>query len=130
MVLVSGENMQTQASPLEAFAFRQNYMHIDRKVSATGDTTVTLTGGTKENRINAILTNIFSPKGFRLARPILEKSEGLIKASRVVIVRYGRGAPKIGGGVTVTMFDAAGREMWAEYLTVGPRGGVFYAGNQ
>jgi hypothetical protein len=122
--------METSTNPLEAFTFRQNYMNIDRKVDATGDTTVTLTGGTKENRINAILTNIFSPKGFRLARPILEKSEGLAKAARVVIVRYDRNTPKIGGGMTVTVFDAAGREMWGEYLTVGPRGGVFYAGNQ
>ena len=115
--------MNAATSPLAAFQSYHNHvtaMKIDRVTSVTGKVT-TLTGGTKDNRINAILSEVWSAKGYRLVKPILQAREGLATAAKVVITRDNA---KFGGRVRIQMFAADGSEMYGEFIAVGPRGGI------
>ena len=115
--------MNAATNPLAAFQAYHNHvtaMKIDRVISVTG-TVTTLTGGTKDNRIHAILLDIHSPRGFRLAKPVLAAREGLATAAKVVVTRDNA---RFGGRVRIQMFAADGSEMYGEFIAVGPRGGI------
>jgi len=115
--------MSAATNPLAALQSYHNHvtaMKIDRTTSVTGATT-TLTGGTKDNRIHAILLEVWSPKGFRLVKPILHTREGLATAAKVVVTRD---SARFGGRVRIQMFAADGSEMYGEFIAVGPRGGI------
>ena len=111
------------SNPLAPFQTYQNHvspMKIDRKNSVTASVT-TLTGGTKDNRIHAILLEVYSPKAFRLVKPILEKRDSLPTASKIVVTRDNL---KFGGRTRVQFFAGDGSEIFGDFLWVGPKGAV------